>query len=153
MFKFIGFCLKVVPSVVYIVQLNVFVRDNFRGIGSQTIKNIFIYGVPSSILLGVILYFFIFKDSLIRQKAKESDEDESRAYTVGIQLKRMIRKYIPLALLGIVAGLMVYFYKPLIITLSIKIGLLYFWFLLGETFRIIDIGLRENKRNKKELKG
>jgi hypothetical protein len=88
-----------------------------------------------------------------RQLSKESDENESTIYTVHIQLKRMIRKYIPLALLGIVAGLMVYFYKPLIITLSIKIGLLYFWFLLGETFRIIDIGFRENKRNKKELKG
>ena len=88
---------------------------------------------------------------MIRQKAKESDEDESRAYTVGIQLKRMIRKYIPLALLGVVAGLMVYFYKPLIVTLSIKIGLLYWWFLLGEVCRIIDVGIRENKRNKKAL--
>jgi hypothetical protein len=127
------------------------VRDNFRGIGSTLIKNIFIYGIPSSILLGVILYFFIFRDSLIRQKAKESDEDESRAYTVKIQLMRMIRRYIPLALLGIVTALMVYFYKPVIITLSIKIGLLYFWFLLGETFRIIDIGIKENKRNKKAL--
>jgi hypothetical protein len=141
----------VIPSVIYIVQLNVFVRDNFRGIGSTLVKNIFIYGIPSSILLGVILYFFIFKDSLIRQKAKESDEDESRAYTVKIQLMRMIRRYIPLALVGIVAGLMVYFYKPVIVKLSIKIGLLYFWFLLGETFRIVDIGLKENKRNKKAL--
>jgi hypothetical protein len=127
------------------------VRDNFRGIGSVLIKNIFIYGVPSSILLGFILYFFIFKDTLIRQISKESDEDESRNYTVGIQLKRMIRKYIPLALIGIVTGLMVYFYKPVIVKLSIKIGLLYFWFLLGETFRIIDIGIKENKRNKKAL--
>jgi hypothetical protein len=151
LFKFIGFCLKTIPSVVYIYQLNIFVRDNFRGIGSTLIKNIFIYGIPSSILLGVILYFFIFKDSLIRQKAKESDEDESRAYTVKIQLMRMIRRYIPLALLGIVTGLMVYFYKPVIVSLSIKIGLLYFWFLLGETFRIVDIGLKENKRNKKAL--
>ena len=151
MFKFIGFCLKVIPSIVYIFQLNIFVRDNFRGIGSVAIKNTFIYGVPSSILLFAILYFFIFKDSMIRQRAKESDEDESRLYTVGIQLKRMIRKYIPLALLGIVAGLMVYFYKPIIINLSIKIGLLYFWFLLGEVFRLVDVGITENKRNKKEL--
>jgi hypothetical protein len=142
----------VIPSVIYIVQLNVFVRDNFRGIGSTLIKNIFIYGIPSSILLGVILYFFIFRDSLIRQKAKESDEDESRAYTVKIQLIRMIRRYIPIALLGVVTGLMVYFYKPVIISLSIKIGLLYFWFLLGEVFRIIDVGIKENKRNKKELR-
>jgi hypothetical protein len=141
----------VIPSVIYIVQLNIFVRTNFLGIGSNLIRNIFIYGIPSSILLGVILYFFIFKDSLIRQKAKESDEDESRAYTVKIQLMRMIRRYIPLALLGVVTALMVYFYKPVIITLSIKIGLLYFWFLLGETFRIIDIGIKENKRNKKAL--
>jgi hypothetical protein len=141
----------VIPSVIYIFQLNVFVRDNFRGIGSDLIRNIFIYGVPSSILLFAILYFFIFKDSLIRQKAKESDEDESRNYTVKIQLMRMIRKYIPLALLGVMTALLVYFYKPLIITLSIKIGLLYFWFLLGETCRIIDIGIKENKRMKKEL--
>jgi hypothetical protein len=145
--------MKTIPAFYYTFQLNVFVRDAFRSVEQQWLINLFIYGVPSALILGGIFYFILFKDALIRQKAKESDEDESRLYTAGIQTKRMTRKYFPLGVLGIIAFLVYWFYKPILVALTIRIVIIYVWFLLGELFRIWDIAIKENKRNKKELKG
>jgi hypothetical protein len=95
----------------------------------------------------------VFKDSLERQVSKEQDENESQNYTMTIQLRRMFRKYTLVTLLGIIGALLFYFYKPNIIALSIKVAILFSLFLLGEVFRIIDIGIKENKRTNKQLKG
>jgi Flp pilus assembly protein TadB len=151
MFKVISFLMKTIPAFYYTFQLNVFVRDAFRSIEQQWLINLFIYGVPSALILGGILYFLLFRDALIRQKAKESDEDESRLYTVGIQSKRMVRKYFPLGVLGMIAFLVYWFYKPILVALVIRIVIIYVWFLLGEMFRILSIAREENKRSKKAL--
>lgn len=145
-----GLLFKIVPSIIYIVQLNLFVRDKASQI-SEFWKTVFMYGVPSVIVLGFLLYWFVFKDVLERQLSKEQDENESRLFTVNIQTTRMFRKYIPTVIIGILIALLFYFYKPYIILISIKAFILYMWFLLGEIFRIIDIGKKENKRNKEEL--
>jgi len=153
MLRLISFCCKTIPSIYYVYRLNIFVRDSFRGISSGFFKGLIIYGVPSFLILFTLMYFFVLKDSLERQKAKEQNENEERIYTLKIQSIRMFRKYMPLAVFGIICALMFYFYKPNIIALSIKLGVLYSWFLLGETFRIIDIGIKERKRMNKELEG
>jgi hypothetical protein len=93
----------------------------------------------------------VFKDSYERQVSKEQDENESQNYTMQIQLRRMFRKYTLITFLGIIGTLLFYFYKPNIILLAIKVAWLFTLFLLGEIFRIWDIGRKENKRNKKAL--
>jgi hypothetical protein len=93
----------------------------------------------------------VFKDSLERQVSKEQDENESQNYTMTIQLRRMFRKYTLVTVIGIIGALLFYFYKPNIIAVSINVALLFTLFLVGEIFRIVDIGRKENKRNKKAL--
>jgi hypothetical protein len=95
----------------------------------------------------------MWRDLIERQKSKEQDENESTMFTVKIQTLRMFRKYIPIAVVGILLAVMFYNYKPYIISLSIDIGILYAWFLLGEALRIVDIGKKENKRIENKLKG
>jgi Na+/H+ antiporter NhaD/arsenite permease-like protein len=150
MLKLIGFCLKIVPSIYYVIKLIVYVRDSFIGI-PEWLKFIILYVIPFVIIVGVLLYIFVFKDSLERQISKEQDENESQNYTMQIQLRRMFRKYTIITFLGIIGGLLFYFYKPNIITLTIKVAILFILFLLGELIRIVDIGRKENKRNKKAL--
>jgi uncharacterized membrane protein YdjX (TVP38/TMEM64 family) len=128
----------------------VYVRDSFIGI-PEWLKFIILYVIPFVIIVGGLLYIFVFKDSLERQISKEQDENESQNYTMHIQLRRMFRKYTLITLLGIIGGLLFYFYKPNIITLTIKVAILFILFLLGELVRIVDIGKKENKRNKKAL--
>lgn len=150
MVRVLGFCFKIIPSIYYIIQLNLFIRDTVSNI-SQFWKNIFMYGVPSVIILCFLLYIFVFRDIFERQISKEQDENESRLFTVKIQTARMFRKYIPTLIIGILVALLFYFYKPHIILISIKVFILYMWFLLGEIFRIIDIGTQDNLRNNEKL--
>jgi Na+/H+ antiporter NhaD/arsenite permease-like protein len=150
MLKLIGFCLKIVPSIYYVVKLIVYVRDSFIGI-PEWLKFIILYVIPFVIIVGGLLYIFVFRDAYERQVSKEQDENESQNYTMTIQLRRMFRKYTLITLLGIIGGLLFYFYKPNIITLTIKVAILFILFLLGELVRIWDIGRKENKRNKKAL--
>jgi len=150
LFRFIGFMLKIVPSLYFVTKLIAFVRTSFINI-PFLLKLIILYGIPFTTFIGVILYFTIFKDGLERQLAKEADENESQKYTGKIQLRRMIRKYSLLTLLGIIGALLFVFYKPSIILLSIKIGIIFSCFLFGELFRIVDIMIQENRRNNATL--
>jgi Na+/H+ antiporter NhaD/arsenite permease-like protein len=150
MFKLIGFGLKIVPSIIYAIKLIVYVRDSFIGI-PEWLKFIILYVIPFITIVGFLLYIFVFKDGYERQISKEQDENESQNYTMTIQLRRMFRKYTLITLLGIIGALLFYFYKPNVIALTINVALLFALFLLGECFRIIDIGRKENKRNKKAL--
>ena len=152
MLKIISWGLKIVPSIYYTVELMIFIRNSFIGIESNALKFGMVYVLPASLVLSVLLYFFFFRDVLERQLGKETDENESGLFTVKIQTRRMFRKYIPLAVLGILGAMLFYLYKPYIVAFSIKIGLLYAWFLLGEIFRIWHIGIQENKRTLKKLK-
>ena len=111
------------------------------------------YGVPSSLALGFLLYWFVFRDLVIRQKAQEQFENEEKAFTVGTQSKRLFRIFIPIGVIGIMVAMLFYMYKPYIILLSIKIGILYAWFILGEVLRIISIGSKNNKKIVAKLKG
>jgi Na+/H+ antiporter NhaD/arsenite permease-like protein len=150
MFKLIGFGLKIIPSIYYVVKLILYVRDSFIGI-PEWLKFIILYVIPFVIIVGGLLYIFVFKDSLERQVSKEQDENESQNYTMTIQLRRMFRKYTLVTVIGIIGALLFYFYKPNIIAVSINVALLFTLFLVGEIFRIVDIGRKENKRNKKAL--
>jgi Na+/H+ antiporter NhaD/arsenite permease-like protein len=150
MLKLIGFGLKIVPSIWYVIKLIVYVRDSFIGI-PEWLKFIILYVIPFVIIVGGLLYIFVFKDSLERQVSKEQDENESQNYTMTIQLRRMFRKYTLVTVIGIIGALLFYFYKPNIIAVSINVALLFTLFLVGEIFRIVDIGRKENKRNKKAL--
>ena len=150
MLKFISWCLKIVPSVWYIYELNIFVRDTVADI-TPFWKSVFAYGIPSAVVLGFLLYFTLFRDLLIRQKAQEQFENEEKKWTVGVQTKRLFRVYMPLAFIGILLAMMFYLYKPYIILLSIKIGILYAWFILGEVIRIISIGKKNNQEIVKKL--
>jgi Na+/H+ antiporter NhaD/arsenite permease-like protein len=150
MFKLIGFGLKIIPSIYYVVKLILYVRDSFIGI-PEWLKFIILYVIPFVTITGFLLYIFVFKDSYERQVSKEQDENESQNYTMTIQLRRMFRKYTLITFLGIIGTLLFYFYKPNIILLAIKVAWLFTLFLLGEIFRIVDIGRKENKRNKKAL--
>jgi Na+/H+ antiporter NhaC len=152
MFKLFGFGLKIVPSIVYVVKLIIYVRDSFINI-PEWLKFTILYIIPFATILGVLLYIFVFRDAYERQVSKEQDENESQNYTMTIQLRRMFRKYTLVTLLGIIGTLLFYFYKPNIIALSINVAVLFVLFLSGEVFRIIDIGIRENKRTNKQLKG
>ena len=152
MFKVFGFGLKIVPSIWYVVKLIIYVRDSFINI-PEWLKFTILYIIPFATILGVLLYIFVFKDAYERQVSKEQDENESQKYTMKIQLRRMFRKYTLITLLGIIGALLFYFYKPNIIALTIKVALLFVGFLSGEVCRIIDIGIRENKRTNKQLKG
>jgi len=151
MLKFISWCLKIIPSIYYIYELNIFVRDTVSTI-SQFWKNNFMYGVPSAIILGFLMYWFVFRDLIIRQKAQEQFENEEKSFTVGTQTKRLFRVYIPIGVLGILVAVMFYQYKPYIILLSIKVGILFSLFVLGEIFRIISIGKDNNKKIVAKLK-
>jgi Na+/melibiose symporter-like transporter len=152
MFKLFGFGAKIVPSIIYVIKLIIYVRDSFIGI-PEWLKFIIMYVIPFVTILGTLLYIFVFKDAYERQTSKEQDENESQKYTMKIQLRRMFRKYTLITLLGIIGALLFYFYKPNIIQLTINVALLFGLFLLGEVFRIVDIGIRENNRTNKELKG
>ncbi len=151
MLKLFSWCAKIIPSVWYIYELNIFVRDTVADI-SPFWKSAFMYGVPSSLALGFLLYWFVFRDLIIRQKAQEQFENEEKAFTVGTQAKRLFRVFIPIGVLGIMLAMLFYFYKPYIILLSIKIGILYSWFILGEVLRIISIGAKNNKKIVAKLK-
>jgi di/tricarboxylate transporter len=152
MFKLLSVLAKTIPSIYYIVQLNIFVSETASNI-SDFWKTVFIYGVPSAIILSFLMYWFMWRDLIERQQSKEQDENESTMFTVKIQTLRMFRKYIPIAVVGMLLAVMFYNYKPYIISLSIDIGILYAWFLLGEALRIVDIGKKENKRIENKLKG
>jgi hypothetical protein len=152
MFKLFGFGLKIVPSIWYTIKLILYVRDSFIGI-PEWLKFVILYVIPFATVLGFLLYIFVFKDGYQRQISKEQDEDESHDYTMKIQSRRMLRKYTLITILGIIGTLLFYFYKPNIIALSIKVALLFVLFLSGEVCRIIDIGIKENKRTNKQLKG
>jgi Na+/H+ antiporter NhaD/arsenite permease-like protein len=153
MFKFLGFGAKIIPSIIYAIQLIVYVRDSFISI-PEWLKFVILYVIPFIVILGTLLYIFVFRDAYERQVSKEQDENESQNYTMTIQLRRMFRKYLLITVIGILGTLLFYFYKPNIIALSIKVAYLFAFFLLGELLRIVDIGRKENKRNdKKELKG
>ena len=151
MFRFLSWCLKIIPSVYYVIELNLFIRDTLIDI-PKFWKNVFAYGVPSIILIGGLLYLTFFRDLYERQKAREQFENEEKAWTIKTQTLRMFRVYIPLGVIGALIGALAYFYKPYIILLSIKVGILYAWFLLGEVFRIIWVGQRNNKEIVKKLK-
>jgi Na+/H+ antiporter NhaD/arsenite permease-like protein len=151
LFKFIGFCAKIIPSIVYAIKFIIYVRDSFISI-PEWLKFIILYVIPFIIILGTLLYIFVFKDAYERQISKEQDENESQNYTMTIQLRRMFRKYLLITVIGILGTLLFYFYKPNIIALAINGAYLFGFFLAGETCRIVDIGLRENKRTNKELK-
>jgi Na+/H+ antiporter NhaD/arsenite permease-like protein len=150
MLKLIGFGWKIVPSIIYVIKLIVYVRDSFIGI-PEWLKFIILYVIPFVIIVGGLLYIFVFRDAYERQVSKEQDENESQNYTMTIQLRRMFRKYTLVTVIGIIAALLFYFYKPNIIAVSINVALLFTLFLVGEIFRIVDIGRKENKRNKKAL--
>jgi Na+/H+ antiporter NhaD/arsenite permease-like protein len=150
LFKLAGVSLKVIPSIVYAIKLILYVRDSFIGI-PEWLKFIILYVIPFVTIVGFLLYLFLFKDGYERQISKEQDENESQNYTMQIQSRRMFRKYTLITFLGIIGTLLFYFYKPNIISLAIKVAYLFILFLLGETCRIIDIGRKENKRNKKAL--
>ena len=110
------------------------------------------YGVPSAIILGFLMYWFVFRDLIIRQKAQEQFENEEKSFTVGTQTKRLFRVYIPIGIIGILIAVLFYQYKPYIILLSIKVGILFSLFVLGEVFRIISIGQQNNKAVVAKLK-
>jgi Na+/H+ antiporter NhaD/arsenite permease-like protein len=150
MLKLIGFGWKIVPSIIYVIKLILYVRDSFIGI-PEWLKFIILYVIPFVSIVGVLLYIFVFRDAYERQVSKEQDENESQNYTMTIQLRRMFRKYTLVTVIGIIAALLFYFYKPNIIAVSINVALLFTLFLVGEIFRIVDIGRKENKRNKKAL--
>jgi len=151
MLKFISWCLKIIPSIYYIYELNIFVRDTVADI-STFWKNNLMYGIPSTLALGFLLYWFVFRDLIIRQKAQEQFENEEKAFTVGTQTKRLFRVFVPIGVIGILVGVMFYTYKPYIILLSIKVGILYALFILGEVMRIISIGSKNNKAVVAKLK-
>ena len=151
MFRFVSWCLKIIPSVYYVIELNIFIRDTLVDI-PKFWKNVFAYGVPSIILMGGLLYLTFFRDLYIRQKAREQFENEEKQWSVKTQTLRMFRVYIPLGIIGALIGALFWFYKPYIITLSIKLAILYLWFLLGEVFRIIWVGQRNNKEIVKKIK-
>lgn len=151
MLRFISWLLKIVPSIYYVVELNLFIRDTLIDI-PKFWKNVFAYGVPSLVIIGFLLYFTLFRDLYERQKAREQFENEEKAWTVKTQTIRMFRVYIPLGVVGGLIGALVYFYKPYIILLSIKVTILYAWFLLGEVFRIIWVGQKNNREIVRKLK-
>ena len=150
MLKFISWCLKIVPSIYYVVELNLFVRDTVSEI-TPFWKSVIGYGIPSFVIIGFLLYFTFFRDMLIRVKAQEQYENEEKKYTVGTQTKRMFRVYIPVGLLGGIIGAITYFYKPYIILLTIKLAVVYAYFILGEVIRIISIGKKNNQEIVKKL--
>lgn len=151
MLKFLGWCCKIIPSLFYIYELNIFVRNTVADI-TPFWKFIFTYGIASFTILCFLLYWFVFRDLYIRQKAREQFENEEVSFTVGTQTKRMFRIFIPIGILGILVATLFYMYKPYIILLSIKIGILYAWFILGEILRIIDIGKQNNKKIVNKIK-
>ena len=151
MLRAISWSLKIIPSVWYIYELNIFVRDTVSNI-TPFWKSAFAYGIPSAVILSFLLYFTLFKDLIDRQKAREQFENEEKSWQVKTQVIRLFRVYIPIGVLGAVVGAMFFLYKPYIILLSIKVGILYSWFILGELIRIIDIGRKNNKKIVKQLK-
>ena len=153
MLNFISFSFKTIPAFYFTYRLNIFARDAFRLIEHQWVRGLLTYGSFSALVLGTILYIVIFRDALERQLGKETDENESRLYSAEIQSKRMFRKYIPFGIVGIIAFLIYWFYKPLLMALAIRIAIIYGSFILGELVRIWDIARKENKRNKDKLKG
>jgi hypothetical protein len=151
MLNALSFLCKTLPAFYFTYRLNIFARDAFRLIEHQWVKGLITYGSFSALVLGVILYFLIFRDAMTRQQAKESDEDESRLYTAEIQTKRMFRKYFPLGIVGIIAFVIYLLYKPLLVALAFRVSVIYAFFILGEFIRIWDLAIKENKRNKKAL--
>lgn len=152
MLKLLSWLLKVVPSIYYIVELNIFLYKWFMGIQWVWLKIALIVSVPSLTLLGVILWFTTFKDILERQLGKETDENESRNFTVEIQTKRMIRKYTTAVVGGITGAILYLYYKANIFALVFSIAIIFSLFLLGEILRIVDIGKKENKKIVEKLK-
>ena len=151
MLKFISFCLKVIPSIWYIVQMNLFVWETVSNM-PQWLKIGLTYGLTSFLGLGVLLYFTVIRDKLIRQKAREQFENEEVAFTSKVQTIRMFRVYIPIGLIGLVVAIIFYFYKPFIILLCIKLAVIYCCFIGGEIARVWNIGIKENKKIVAKLK-
>ncbi|WBK39986.1 hypothetical protein [PinkBerry-associated phage LS06-2018-MD08] len=151
MLKLFSWGFKTIPSIWYIVKMNLFIWETVSTM-PRWLKVSLTYGLSSFLVLSVLLYFTYFRDKLIRQKAREQYENEESDFTVKVQTIRMFRIYILIGLISLIVAMIFYFYKPYFILLFIKLAIIFCWFIAGEIVRIISIGKANNKEIVKKLK-